>query len=40
MISFKDVCHSYGNGINTLDHVSFDIKDGEFVFIVGPSGAG
>lgn len=40
MISFKDVCHSYGNGVNTLDHVSFDIKDGEFVFVVGPSGAG
>lgn len=40
MISFKDVSHSYGNGVNTLDHVSFDIKDGEFVFVVGPSGAG
>ncbi len=40
MISFKDVSHSYGNGVNTLDHVSFDIQDGEFVFIVGPSGAG
>lgn len=40
MISFKDVCHSYGNGVNTLDHVSFDIQDGEFVFVVGPSGAG
>lgn len=40
MISFKDVSHSYGNGINTLDHVSFDIQDGEFVFVVGPSGAG
>lgn len=40
MISFMDVCHSYGNGVNTLDHVSFDIQDGEFVFVVGPSGAG
>ncbi len=40
MISFKDVSHSYGNGVNTLDHVSFDIQDGEFVFVVGPSGAG
>ncbi len=40
MISFKDVCHSYGNGVSTLDHVSFDIQDGEFVFVVGPSGAG
>jgi cell division transport system ATP-binding protein len=40
MISFQDVCHTYGNGVNTLDHVSFDIKDGEFVFVVGPSGAG
>ena len=40
MIQFKDVCHTYGNGVNTLNHVNFKIGDGEFVFIVGPSGAG
>ena len=40
MIEFKDVCHSYKNGVETLKNVSFKIDDGEFVFIVGPSGAG
>lgn len=40
MISFRNVSHTYGNGVNTLSGVNFEIKDGEFVFIVGPSGAG
>lgn len=40
MIEFKNVCHSYKNGVQTLKDVSFTIDDGEFVFIVGPSGAG
>lgn len=40
MIVFKDVCHRYDGGAQTLDHVSFKIEDGEFVFIVGPSGSG
>lgn len=40
MIEFKDVCHSYKNGVETLKDVNFKIDDGEFVFIVGPSGAG
>jgi len=40
MIEFKNVCHSYKNGVQTLKDVNFTIEDGEFVFIVGPSGAG
>lgn len=39
MIQFKNVSKSYGE-IKALDKVSFKIDNGEFVFIVGPSGAG
>ncbi|MFH1547405.1 MAG: ATP-binding cassette domain-containing protein [bacterium] len=40
MIRFKDVSKKYAPDIQALDKVSFDINDGEFVFIVGPSGVG
>lgn len=40
MILFDDVYKNYPNGTNALNGVSFEIKDGEFVFIIGPSGAG
>ena len=39
MISFKDVTKEYSDVI-ALDDISFTINDGEFVFIVGRSGAG
>lgn len=39
IISFKKVTKKFGN-LLALDSVSFDIEDGEFVFITGPSGAG
>ena len=42
-VSLKDVCKRYVMGevtITASDHVSFDIEKGEFVVIVGPSGAG
>ena len=41
MIRFNNVRSIYKNNNHVaLDGVSFDIKDGEFVFIVGSSGAG
>lgn len=40
MIEFKDVKYVYPNGHVALDGVNLKIADGEFVFIVGESGAG
>lgn len=40
MIEIKNVSTAYENDIEVLDKVSLDIKDGEFVSIVGPAGAG
>jgi cell division transport system ATP-binding protein len=40
MIEFKNVKKVYDNGTVALDNVNFKINDGEFVFIVGASGAG
>lgn len=39
MLEFKNVSKNFGD-IVALDNLSFDIKDGEFVFISGPSGVG
>lgn len=40
MIHIKDVSKVYDNGTIALDHVNIDIAKGEFVFLVGASGAG
>ena len=40
MIHMKDVCKIYENGAVALDHINVDIEKGEFVFLVGASGAG
>ena len=40
MIEFKNVTKVYENGTKALDGVNLTISDGEFVFIVGESGAG
>lgn len=40
MIEFKNVSKTYENGTHALNNVSIRINDGEFVFIVGSSGAG
>ena len=39
MIEFKDVSKIYSNGVVGLDHVNLTIEQGEFVGIIGLSGA-
>ena len=40
MIKFENVTKKFPLGNLALDEVSFEIEDKEFVFCVGPSGAG
>jgi phosphonate transport system ATP-binding protein len=40
MIRFVDVSKTYPNGVQALRNVNLEIKDGEFVAIIGLSGAG
>lgn len=40
MIKFSDVCKSYSDNQNTLENINIGINQGEFVFLLGKSGAG
>ena len=40
MIVFQKVSKRFSDGTLGLNQVSFQIKEGEFVFLIGPSGAG
>lgn len=40
MIKFANVSKKFPDGTTAVDNSSFEIEDGEFVFLVGPSGAG
>lgn len=43
MLSVRNLCQSYKNGseeYQTLKNISFEIKEGEFVAVMGPSGSG
>lgn len=39
MLSIQNIAKSF-NSLHVLDNISFDVKNGEFVAIVGPSGSG
>lgn len=40
MIGLKNVTKSYPNGVHALNRVSLAIEDGEFIYIIGPTGSG
>lgn len=40
MIELQDVSVTYSGERNALSHISLSIENGEFVFVVGPTGAG
>jgi len=39
-ITFDKVCFAYNPGVLVLDHISFKVKAGETIAIVGPTGSG
>lgn len=39
-IEMKNIVKKYGDGFQAVNDVSLDIKDGEFMILVGPSGSG
>ena len=40
MIEFKNVSKTYKNGTHALYDVNLKVQDGEFVYIIGPTGSG
>lgn len=40
MIQLENVSKSYKNGVHALRNVNLTIEDGEFVYIIGPTGSG
>lgn len=40
MILLENVSKSYKNGVNALKNISLCIDEGEFVYIIGPTGSG
>ena len=39
-VHFKDVTFSYDDGTTVLEHLNFDVKAGQSIALVGPTGAG
>lgn len=40
VLKFDNVTKDYKNGIHALKDASFEVKEGEFIAIIGPSGSG
>lgn len=39
-VAFQHVAKVYADGTRAVDDLTFEVRDGEFVVIVGPSGSG
>ena len=39
-VAFNEVDKVYENGVHAVQDLSLDIRDGEFLVLVGPSGCG
>ncbi len=40
MIQLENVSKSYKNGVHALRNINLTIEDGEFVYVIGPTGSG
>lgn len=40
MLLMKDVSKQYKNGVNALYNINLSVEQGEFVYIIGPTGSG
>ncbi len=40
ILKVRDLCKSYGKEVQALKGVSFSVKEGDFLSIIGPSGSG
>lgn len=40
LLKFEHVVKKYNNGVHALNDVSFEMKEGEFISVIGPSGSG
>lgn len=40
VLSLKNICFSYDNRIRSLDDISFDVHEGDYICIVGSNGSG
>lgn len=40
ILKFEQVTKDYPNGVHALKNVSFEVREGEFISIIGPSGSG
>ncbi|MBQ3375646.1 MAG: cell division ATP-binding protein FtsE [Erysipelotrichaceae bacterium] len=40
MVNLQNVSKSYKNGVNALNDITIEIKDGEFVYVIGETGSG
>lgn len=40
ILKFEQVTKHYPNGVHALNNVSFEVKQGEFISVIGPSGSG